>query len=87
MARERTRPNIFVYEFLLNEVEVHNAGKGVIRAHKSAVASSIPRTTWSLFPLGSLSGLEDEWVGGLSIASQGPRFTGERPGTHELPQD
>jgi acyl-coenzyme A thioesterase 13 len=23
-----------------------------------------------------------EWVGGLSIASQGPRFTGERPGTH-----
>jgi hypothetical protein len=59
MARERTRPNISVYEFLLNEVEVHNADKGVIRAHKSAVASSIPRTTWSLFPLGSLSGLED----------------------------
>ena len=48
----------------------------MIRARKSAVASSIPRTTSSLF-----FACVTDWAGELSIASQGPSFTG-KPGTH-----
>ncbi|KAJ5088131.1 hypothetical protein N7456_011747 [Penicillium angulare] len=76
---ERTRPNSPIYEFLLNEVEIYDAEKGVVRARLHVG----PRQLNSKGTLhGAFSACVTDWAGGMAIASHGLDSTGVSTDIH-----
>ena len=76
---ERTRSNSPIYEFLLNEVDVYDAEKGVVRARMRVG----PRQLNSKGTLhGAFSACVTDWAGGMAIASHGLDSTGVSTDIH-----
>jgi acyl-coenzyme A thioesterase 13 len=76
---ERTRSNSPIYEFLLSEVEIYDAGKGVVRARLQIG----PRQLNSKGSLhGAFSASVTDWAGGMAIASHGLDSTGVSTDIH-----
>ncbi|KAJ6015050.1 hypothetical protein N7540_009641 [Penicillium herquei] len=76
---DRTRPISPIYEFLLNEVEIYDAEKGVVRARLQVA----PRHLNSKRTLhGAFSATVTDWAGGMAIASHGLDATGVSTDIH-----
>ncbi|KAJ5084300.1 hypothetical protein NUU61_008879 [Penicillium alfredii] len=76
---ERTRSNSPIYGFLLDEVDVYDAEKGLVRARLQVG----PRHLNSKGTLhGAFSACVTDWAGGLSIASCGLDSTGVSTDIH-----
>ncbi|KAJ5674870.1 uncharacterized protein N7477_004804 [Penicillium maclennaniae] len=76
---ERTRPNSPIYEFLLSEVEIYDAEKGVVRA-RLRVGPRQLNSKGSLH--GAFSASVTDWAGGMAIASYGLDSTGVSTDIH-----
>lgn len=76
---ERTRTNSPIYEFLLNEVEIYEAEKGVVRARLQLG----PRQLNSKGSVhGAFSATVTDWAGGMAIATHGLDSTGVSTDIH-----
>jgi acyl-coenzyme A thioesterase 13 len=75
----RTRPNSPIYAFLLEDVEIYDASKGVVHA-KIEVSGRHLNSKDSLH--GAFSACVVDWAGGLAIASHGIESTGVSTDIH-----
>lgn len=76
---ERIRQNSPIYAFLLDEVDVYDAEKGIVRARLQVGARHL-NSKGTLH--GSFSACVTDWAGGLSIASCGLDSTGVSTDIH-----
>ncbi|KAJ5247855.1 hypothetical protein N7468_002838 [Penicillium chermesinum] len=76
---ERTRTNSPIYEFLLNEVEIYEAERGLVRARLQLG----PRQLNSKGSVhGAFSATVTDWAGGMAIATHGLDSTGVSTDIH-----
>ena len=76
---ERMRTNSPIYAFLLGEIDIYHAEKGVVRA-RIQVASHHLNSRGTLH--GAFSACVTDWAGGLAIASCGLDATGVSTDIH-----
>lgn len=75
----RTRQNSPIYNFLLEDVEIYEASKGVVRARLQVTARQL-NSKRGLH--GAFSACVVDWAGGLAIASHGFESTGVSTDIH-----
>ncbi|KKA19349.1 Thioesterase family protein [Rasamsonia emersonii CBS 393.64] len=76
---ERIRPNSPIYAFLLEDVEIYEAQKGVVRARITVSARHL-NSKGTLH--GAFSACVIDWAGGMAIASHGLESTGASTDIH-----
>lgn len=76
---ERTRSNSPIYAFLLENVEIYEAQKGIVRA-RIVVSARHLNSKGTLH--GVFSACVTDWAGGMAIASHGIEYTGVSTDIH-----